>query len=86
VPLYEFVCRDCGKTFEIVATIKEYADGLEAHCPACKSKKVERVLGSFTVLGTTKKSEGDESSFDDTGPDLGPEDDFSTDESFDDEY
>ena len=54
MPVYEFICRNCRKKFEIVKTVAEYGKG-KVKCPKCKSSKVERRWSSiFTV--TSKKS------------------------------
>ena len=42
MPLYEFECRECEKTFEtLIRSEKELA---ETACPECSSAKVERLL------------------------------------------
>ena len=64
MPVYEYRCGECGKKFQIVATIAEYDAGLKAACPQCRSPRVGRIISRPTVLGTTRKGSGEES-FDD---------------------
>lgn len=54
MPVYEYHCRKCGKSFEQVETVKEH-DLSKVHCPKCKSKKVERRWSSVFAV-TSKKS------------------------------
>jgi len=85
MPLYEYRCEECGKEFQIFATIAEYTGGINVSCPKCKSSKVARIIGRPTVLGTTRKG-SDADSFDDldSGDDFG-DDDESGGGDFDDE-
>ena len=53
MPVYEFLCRDCKKEFEIVASISDY-DAAKVTCPACGSEKVERRWS--TVFAVTSKN------------------------------
>jgi putative FmdB family regulatory protein len=54
MPIYEYVCQKCKKSFELVRRIKE--DGREAAtCPKCASKKVERRWSRVSVE-TSRKS------------------------------
>jgi putative FmdB family regulatory protein len=54
MPVYEFTCKDCKKTFTLTISLAEYEKGKFA-CPKCKSKKVEQQLSSFFTV-TSKKS------------------------------
>ena len=54
MPIYEYVCQKCKKSFELVRRIKE--DGRKAaSCPKCASKKVERRWSRVSVE-TSRKS------------------------------
>ena len=53
MPVYDYVCNDCHKTFERVLTLKEHE--LEAKCPHCGSKNVEQEVTAFYAV-TGKKS------------------------------
>ena len=54
MPVYEYLCRKCGKSFELVETVKEH-DLSKVRCPECKSKKVERRWSPVFAV-TSKKS------------------------------
>ena len=61
MPMYEFVCLECGNTFEELRPPRLETFGVI--CPACSSKKVEKLLSSFAAgSGSSKKSEGQGSS------------------------
>lgn len=49
MPLYEYQCRACGKTFEMLRRIKDADTDLE--CPDCHSVKVERMFSTFASGG-----------------------------------
>jgi putative FmdB family regulatory protein len=44
MPIYEYVCQDCSRRFEILVS----ANATPA-CPSCKSEKLERQLSVFGV-------------------------------------
>jgi putative FmdB family regulatory protein len=54
MPVYEFTCQDCHKTFEVTHPISQKATG-PAACPNCGSKKTERTWSSVFAI-TAKKS------------------------------
>ena len=54
MPIYEFVCLDCKKEFDVVKSVGEY-DPKRIECPKCHSKKVERHW-SRVFVETTRKS------------------------------
>jgi len=39
MPLYEYACRDCGKSFEILVRGAE-----KPVCPHCESRKLDKLL------------------------------------------
>ena len=43
MPLYEFVCKECGKPFELLAW-----DAYPKSCPHCGSLDTERKLSTFS--------------------------------------
>jgi putative FmdB family regulatory protein len=49
MPLYEYRCQQCGKSFEMLRRIQDADRQLE--CPECKSDEVERLLSTFTAGG-----------------------------------
>lgn len=61
MPMYEFLCRECGKRFEELRPPRLETPGVT--CPACSSKKVEKLLSSFAAgTGASGKNEGGGSS------------------------
>jgi len=57
VPTYDYQCQDCGKPFEIRASISAYSEGLSPLCPDCGSDNAERTFGAVNVL-TGSRSTG----------------------------
>ena len=54
MPVYEFVCRDCQKTFDIVRPMSE-SSSANVTCIHCGSTKVERIWSTVYTV-TSKKS------------------------------
>ena len=69
MPTYEYVCQDCGKPYEIRASISEYAKGLETKCPHCGSQKAIRAFTSVNVWTANRSAGGGPST---CGPMAGP--------------
>ncbi len=57
MPVYEYRCEECGKRFDIIATLTEKEAGLNPVCPECGGNKVEQVFGRFMVIGGSKTEE-----------------------------
>jgi putative FmdB family regulatory protein len=53
MPVYEFVCRDCQKAFEVVRSMSEVT--ATPVCPGCGSNRVDRTY-SHVYAKTSKKS------------------------------
>lgn len=53
MPVYDYLCKDCHKEFELVLTLNEHE--AEVKCPDCKSKNVEQESTAFFAV-TGKKS------------------------------
>lgn len=54
MPLYEYLCEACHKTFTKVLTLKEHEEQ-KLTCPKCGSKKVVQEASAFFAV-TGKKS------------------------------
>jgi len=54
MPVYEFVCLECGREFTLVLSVHEY-ERRDVSCPQCRSKMIERLVTSCEVI-TSKKS------------------------------
>ena len=44
MPIFEYICKECGNHFEAIVT-----GSRKAHCPTCDSSKLEQQLSSFAV-------------------------------------
>jgi putative FmdB family regulatory protein len=53
MPTYEYRCKACKKTFDVVLTIAEH-DKKKVTCPKCKSTEVEQQLSSFFAVTASK--------------------------------
>jgi putative FmdB family regulatory protein len=47
MPIYEYVCLDCGERFELIRSMKE-ADSPTA-CESCESEHTSRLLALFNA-------------------------------------
>ncbi len=51
MPLFEYECKNCKKTFELL--VKNADD--QVACPECGSEKMERMLSHFAPMGASNK-------------------------------
>lgn len=49
MPIYEYRCKTCDRTFEQFRSIRQAEDDIQ--CPNCRSEEVERILSSFSTGG-----------------------------------
>ena len=50
MPIYIFACEDCGKTYEIQASMQEKDAGLMPNCPDCHSDHSRQLIAtSFSI-------------------------------------
>jgi putative FmdB family regulatory protein len=54
MPVYEYICKDCNKSFEKILTLTEH-DQQQISCPHCHSKNVEQEAAAFYAV-TSRKS------------------------------
>ena len=54
MPIYDYHCANCGKTFSLNQSMSEHVSR-KVNCPKCKSQKVERMIAPFFAK-TAKKS------------------------------
>ncbi len=54
MPVYDYICKDCHKSFEEVLTLAEH-DRDQIKCPHCGSKNVEQEVAEFFAV-TSRKS------------------------------
>jgi putative FmdB family regulatory protein len=61
MPYYEYECKACRKTFEVMQSFEEHDKHLEHErhqplkCPKCGSQKIEQLIASVFIK-TSKKS------------------------------
>jgi putative FmdB family regulatory protein len=55
MPIYEYECRQCKKTFTEKHTFQEHDQHKKVKCPKCGSTRVQQVI-SPTFAKTSKKS------------------------------
>jgi len=53
MPVYDYICHDCHKSFEKILTLQEHEKTVT--CPHCGSKNVEQEAAAFYAV-TGKKS------------------------------
>lgn len=53
MPLYEYVCKKCGRKFSEVLSIHDH-DTKKIECPACKGTELEKVIEPFFAKTTSK--------------------------------
>ena len=54
MPMYEYVCLDCGKEAVLPLSLKDHDSGMVV-CPSCKSKRMEQLISSV-MAKTSRKS------------------------------
>ena len=54
MPMYEYHCQACDRTFTIHQSLEE-RDAAPVKCPHCQEPNVEQVLSPFVAV-TSKKS------------------------------
>jgi putative FmdB family regulatory protein len=54
MPSYDYICKECKKTFNVMMTLTAH-EKTRVACPKCKSKEVEQQLAAFFAV-TSKKS------------------------------
>jgi putative FmdB family regulatory protein len=50
MPTYAYLCRACGRPFEMQMSIREKEES-KVRCPVCGSGKIEQQLFGFSVGG-----------------------------------
>jgi putative FmdB family regulatory protein len=56
MPIYEYRCRSCGASFEMLRRMKDADSDLE--CPKCHATDVERQLSTFAAGGCGPSGSG----------------------------
>ena len=58
MPSYDFVCQECGASFEVRLSMSAYADGEGRVCTKCGSTKVERAYTTVNVIAGGSSGSG----------------------------
>ncbi len=53
MPVYDYVCKDCGAQFELVLTLSEH-DAERTICPKCESRNIEQEVAEFFAVSSKK--------------------------------
>lgn len=56
MPIYEYECKECGKTSEFLLRSVEAANNL--HCSSCGSEKITRLMSVPGILKNDMRSPG----------------------------
>jgi len=54
MPLYAYICKDCGGKFDLLIGMTSKKTELE--CTKCGSKNIEKIFGAFAVRSSGNKS------------------------------
>jgi len=54
MPMYSFVCHDCGQPFDKKLRMSQSSEAQE--CPACGSQHTRKSIGAVAVGGTARSS------------------------------
>ncbi len=58
MPSYDFVCQDCGASFDVRLSISAYSAGEGRKCPKCASQNVERAFTTVNVIAGGRSGGG----------------------------
>lgn len=70
MPIYEYVCQDCGEKYEKL--VRSSTAKVTLVCPSCGSERGEKALSLFGAVGNSAKSGGSLGSFNASGAACGP--------------
>ena len=70
MPIYEYVCQDCGEKYEKL--VRSSTAQVKLICPSCGSERGEKALSLFGAVGSSSKSGGSLGSFSTSGAACGP--------------
>ncbi len=48
MPIYEYLCSQCGQRFEALVRHPDDADAKTVHCTTCGSEQIKRLVASHT--------------------------------------
>jgi len=53
MPIFEYLCKDCGRTFEALVIGSN-----QPECPACHGRQLEQMLSTFSARATVSLGSG----------------------------
>jgi len=56
MPIYPYVCNECGEKFDLLVGVTAQPEELK--CQKCGSENIKKLIGSFAVSGGSPKSGG----------------------------
>lgn len=56
MPIYEYICQDCGSRFE--KFVRSIIAKVEPECPGCGSRHTDKALSTFASHGSSSGSLG----------------------------
>jgi len=54
MPIYSYICKNCGAKFDLLVGVT--SEKVELKCKKCGSKKIEKGLGSFNIGSSEGKT------------------------------
>jgi len=55
MPIYTYICKDCGEKFDLLIGIT--SEETELKCKKCGGKNIEKILSSFSVGASGRGSD-----------------------------
>ena len=56
MPIYTYLCEECGTEFEAFASIKKKEQGWKPVCPKCGSPLTRHTYRSVAIVASAKRS------------------------------
>ncbi len=53
MPVYEYICKECGSIMEVRETLAEKEEGKTYPCQSCGSKNTVQYFGNMIVIAST---------------------------------
>ncbi len=53
MPIYEYICKDCGKIMEVRETLAEKEKKVKHKCSSCGSDNTAQYFGNMIVIAST---------------------------------
>ncbi len=54
MPIYTYVCKDCGEQFDLLVGVT--SKKAELKCKKCSSRNIQKIIGSFSIGSSNDKS------------------------------